>query len=35
MKAAFHTLGCKTNHYETDAIALRFAVAGFERVDFD
>ncbi len=35
MKAAFHTLGCKTNHYETDAIALRFSAAGFERVDFD
>jgi len=35
MKAAFHTLGCKTNHYETDAIALRFSEAGFERVEFD
>ena len=35
MKAAFHTLGCKTNHYETDAIARRFSDAGFERVDFD
>ncbi|MDD2534726.1 MAG: tRNA (N(6)-L-threonylcarbamoyladenosine(37)-C(2))-methylthiotransferase MtaB [Eubacteriales bacterium] len=35
MKAAFHTLGCKTNHYETDAIAKRFAEAGFERVDFE
>ena len=35
MKAAFHTLGCKTNHYETDAIAQRFAQAGFERVGFD
>lgn len=35
MKAAFHTLGCKTNHYETDAIAQRFAQAGFERVAFD
>lgn len=34
MKAAFHTLGCKTNHYETDAIARRFTDAGFERVDF-
>lgn len=35
MKAAFHTLGCKTNHYETDAIARQFSGAGFERVDFD
>lgn len=35
MRAAFHTLGCKTNHYETDAIALRFVEAGFERVEFD
>jgi len=35
MKAAFHTLGCKTNHYETDAIAQRFVQAGFERVGFD
>lgn len=35
MKAAFHTLGCKTNHYETDAIARRFADAGYERVAFD
>ena len=34
MKAAFHTLGCKTNHYETDAIARRFTDAGYERVDF-
>lgn len=35
MKAAFHTLGCKTNHYETDAIACQFSEAGFERVDFN
>ncbi len=35
LKAAFHTLGCKTNHYETDAIARRFSDAGFERVGFD
>jgi threonylcarbamoyladenosine tRNA methylthiotransferase MtaB len=33
-KAAFHTLGCKTNHYETDAIARQFTTAGFEQVDF-
>lgn len=34
-KAAFHTLGCKTNHYETDAIASQFVRAGFIRVAFD
>ena len=34
LKAAFHTLGCKTNHYETDAIASQFEKAGFKRVDF-
>lgn len=33
-KAAFHTLGCKTNHYETDAVRMQFAAAGFELVDF-
>jgi len=35
LKAAFHTLGCKTNHYETDAVAERFRQAGFQCVDFD
>lgn len=35
LRAAFHTLGCKTNHYETDAVAERFRDAGFELVDFD
>lgn len=34
-RAAFHTLGCKTNHYETDAIAGQFARAGFSQVSFD
>lgn len=35
LKAAFHTLGCKTNHYETDAVAEQFRQAGFMRVGFD
>jgi threonylcarbamoyladenosine tRNA methylthiotransferase MtaB len=33
-KVAFHTLGCKTNHYETDVIARQFNLHGFEQVDF-
>ena len=32
--AAFQTLGCKTNHYETDAIRMQFQNAGFETVSF-
>lgn len=32
---AFHTLGCKVNHYETDAIWQLFKQANYERVDFD
>ncbi len=32
---AFHTLGCKVNHYETDAAAMRFLDAGFQEVPFD
>ena len=35
LKAGFHTLGCKTNHYETDAVADRFRQAGFTIVGFD
>ncbi len=35
IRAAFHTLGCKTNHYETDAIRRQFSQAGFEIVPFD
>ncbi|MDD4461357.1 MAG: tRNA (N(6)-L-threonylcarbamoyladenosine(37)-C(2))-methylthiotransferase MtaB [Eubacteriales bacterium] len=31
---AFHTLGCKTNHYETDALRQQFLSAGFEEVPF-
>ncbi|MFS0575270.1 tRNA (N(6)-L-threonylcarbamoyladenosine(37)-C(2))-methylthiotransferase MtaB [Sporosarcina sp. 179-K 3D1 HS] len=32
---AFHTLGCKVNHYETEAIWQLFKEAGYERVDFE
>jgi threonylcarbamoyladenosine tRNA methylthiotransferase MtaB len=32
---AFHTLGCKVNAYETEAIWQLFKRAGYERVDFD
>ena len=32
MKAAFHTLGCKVNQYETQAMAEQFRDAGFEIV---
>lgn len=35
IRAAFHTLGCKTNHYETDAISRQFSQAGFGIVPFD
>lgn len=30
MKVAFHTLGCKVNQYETQAMAEQFGKAGFE-----
>jgi len=32
---AFHTLGCKVNHYETEGIWQMFMDKGYERVDFD
>lgn len=35
LRAAFHTLGCKTNHYETDALRRQFSQAGFKAVPFD
>ena len=35
LRAAFHTLGCKTNHYETDALRRQFSQAGFRVVPFD
>lgn len=35
MKAAFYTLGCKVNQYETQAMTGSFAKAGYEIVPFD
>ena len=32
MKVAFHTLGCKVNQYETEALALKFRERGYEVV---
>jgi threonylcarbamoyladenosine tRNA methylthiotransferase MtaB len=32
---AFHTLGCKVNHYETEAIWNYFKENGYDRVDFE
>ncbi|WP_066293290.1 tRNA (N(6)-L-threonylcarbamoyladenosine(37)-C(2))-methylthiotransferase MtaB [Bacillus sp. FJAT-29937] len=32
---AFHTLGCKVNHYETEAIWQLFKETGYERVDYE
>ncbi len=32
---AFHTLGCKVNHYETEAIWQLFKEQGYERVDYE
>ncbi|MFC7393300.1 tRNA (N(6)-L-threonylcarbamoyladenosine(37)-C(2))-methylthiotransferase MtaB [Scopulibacillus cellulosilyticus] len=32
---AFHTLGCKVNHYETEAIWQLFQNNGYERKDFE
>ncbi|MFV9511015.1 tRNA (N(6)-L-threonylcarbamoyladenosine(37)-C(2))-methylthiotransferase MtaB [Tepidibacillus sp. LV47] len=32
---AFHTLGCKVNQYETEAIYQLFKKHGYERVDFE
>lgn len=34
-KVAFHTLGCKVNQYETQAMAEMFIQAGYEIVDFE
>lgn len=33
MKAAFHTLGCKVNQYETEAMKEQFKAAGYQIVD--
>lgn len=35
MKAAFNTLGCKVNSYETEAMIEQFQKRGYEIVDFD
>ncbi|MFZ3588208.1 tRNA (N(6)-L-threonylcarbamoyladenosine(37)-C(2))-methylthiotransferase MtaB [Bacillus sp. DJP31] len=32
---AFHTLGCKVNHYETEAIWQLFKQSGYERTEFE
>ncbi|MDG5470860.1 tRNA (N(6)-L-threonylcarbamoyladenosine(37)-C(2))-methylthiotransferase MtaB [Jeotgalibacillus sp. ET6] len=32
---AFHTLGCKVNHYETEAIWQLFKSNGYDRVEYD
>lgn len=32
---AFHTLGCKVNHYETEAIWQLFKQNGYDRVEFE
>lgn len=32
---SFHTLGCKVNHYETEAIWQLFQDAGYSRTEFD
>ena len=34
-KVAFHTLGCKVNQYETEAMTGAFLSAGYELVDFE
>ncbi|MHB8962289.1 MAG: tRNA (N(6)-L-threonylcarbamoyladenosine(37)-C(2))-methylthiotransferase MtaB [Saccharofermentanales bacterium] len=35
LTVAIHTLGCKVNQYESDAIAGKFAAAGYTLQDFD
>ena len=32
MKVAFHTLGCKVNQYETEAMAEKFRKEGYQVV---
>lgn len=34
-RVALHTLGCKVNHYETEAISEQLVAQGYERVNFD
>ena len=33
MKVAFHTLGCKVNQYETEALKEKFSLKGYSVVD--
>ena len=33
-RVAFHTLGCKVNYYETEAVWELFAAAGYDRAEF-
>jgi threonylcarbamoyladenosine tRNA methylthiotransferase MtaB len=35
MKVAFHTLGCKVNSYETEAVMEKFIARGYEIVNYD
>jgi threonylcarbamoyladenosine tRNA methylthiotransferase MtaB len=35
LKVAFHTLGCKVNYYESEALKGKFRREGFEVVDFE
>lgn len=35
MKIAFHTLGCKVNQYETNAMVQSFLETGYDIVDFN
>ena len=35
LKAAFYTLGCKVNQYETNGMIQEFMKAGYEIVEFD
>ncbi|MDT8336816.1 MAG: tRNA (N(6)-L-threonylcarbamoyladenosine(37)-C(2))-methylthiotransferase MtaB [Candidatus Izemoplasmatales bacterium] len=35
MKVAFHTLGCKVNSYETEAVMEKFIAKGYEIVNYD
>ena len=35
MRAAFYTLGCKVNQYETQILQQHFAREGYEIVDFE
>ncbi len=34
-RVAFHTLGCKVNQYDTDAIAAKFKAHGYQLTEFD